>query len=1107
MDRIKELLGRLFSWLEGKSRVSIHYVIVLLIFGALGARLFYLTGIRGAQYRQISETKRLKRIVITAPRGEIRDRKGQLIAGNRPVFTVQLRKDELAHVDTEKKNRIFRYVANVLEEDGARHLDDFPLELNVLRYRDQSTALAAEISPEEEAAREIVEHDLVGEFLLAYKAQGEGEGGPAVTVAKKFIEAMDSTGEEIPIEVSLDDSAVSLSYTGEKKSLLWKSRYGFAEATPALEALVGLIGDNDRTVQKVLEHPICRRLAYELLNRHGLGQNLHLSPIANRHYLRYEQKKLAHMRAYPAIRMESSAREDFLTIFRDKGVPGLLAIKRDEKGFLPGEEVAKVLEGRKGLETIHVKEEKGKVSYRGDKGQDLKDLIIGELHDEDLLAKVLETQEMKTAAQQVLIEAQIVTGISVGDNTFRYTEMKNLADWQERYRIKTGSTAEEAFQKVKDYYKIPKDFLRFEAREVMNIYDVLIHQGSLGYMPLNFAYKISDKTVARLAENIEAQQGIDVSPEPIRAYPLGQSSAHILGYLGKISGEEELKEYVEEKGYERDALIGKSGIERTYEEYLHGKNGSQNVEVDSLGNTTRILKEEEPEAGNNVYLSIDLNLQKRAELALGQTLAAIRTGSTIESPWGNLTMIGSKDKGRPYVNATSGAVMAVDVRTGKVLAMASFPSYDPNLFATGISSVDWEGLKPREEKNPLAPRPLFNVATQSAVQPGSIFKMVTSLAALEKGLDPAMTITDGGYVEVGGSIFGNWLWNQQRETQGDVDLYRALQHSNNYYFYSLALGEDQRKGIPLPIRVTDEDIAAMARKFGLGERTGLEIQVPAEAKGSIPDPKTKRQTLKSLFRHYLDAHLQEFFTEDFKASDEEKAKKALLALFDEEEVPSRERIVKVLEEEHLDTKKHDEKRRIPLADLMLYDYLNQAAWNLADSMNVTIGQGANAYTLAQMSRYTMAIANGGTLYPLSLVDHIADEKNVKNLLEVKTQGIPVEVKSPKFFDEVKEGMRRAALTGAPKNVYENFPVAVGIKTGTAERAGANPYTGDTYDSFSWQVAFAPYDQPEIAVCCLLFQGGPGSNGSALIREVMAEYFGLNKTPHTDDLPIEMKIHP
>ncbi len=186
--------------------------------------------------------------------------------------------------------------------------------------------------------------------------------------------------------------------------------------------------------------------------------------------------------------------------------------------------------------------------------------------------------------------------------------------------------------------------------------------------------------------------------------------------------------------------------------------------MDVYGNTTNVIEEEQAVPGNNLYLTIDSKLQKVAEDSLKHALEEIQKGGgEFKSQWGGNYKFGiNKKKGRPYINATSGSVVAIDVKTGELLALANYPAYDPNLFSTGISNTDWVSLFPENEEDPLAPRPLYNIAIQTAIQPGSTFKMVTALAALEKGLSPDKTIRDMGYVDIGTERFGCWIWHSHR---------------------------------------------------------------------------------------------------------------------------------------------------------------------------------------------------------------------------------------------------------------------------------------------------------------------------------------------------------
>lgn len=1105
MERLKEKIKNILD----KDRYELFAIILIAVFVVLTGRLFYLTGIRGSYFREISENKRAKDIVLTAPRGEIHDRKGLLIAGNQPVFTVQLRKDETDSMEDAEKNKNFLQLVRYLEEDGVSYVDDFPIECNVFRFPDQNMYIESEDSPTDIVVDRIMEHGLLPELLDTYYEDPERRDHYIFYTGRRFIQALDTTGK-IPITVVKGKNGVEYRFHGGDEPIHWKEKHGLPADIGAKDAITRLAGNNSTYVRKLLEHPIARKLTYELLKKKNLVDDITMVPFFNTFYGKYFETKLNWMNEFPSITMDTSAEEDFYTIFANRSMENLLRKPVDETAedvVFPGELLTNAIE-EEGGRKLSAGLENGKPYYRFKDGSDAFSYVLQRGKDEKVMKRWLSYEGMKAAAQQALIDDGISTGISIADDKFRYVELKNKADWEKSEQVEKGSTDREAFVQLKKRYKIPDNVGVYETRGILNIYYELNKQGNLAYIPINLAYKIKDETVAKISENINPVTGISVASEPIRNYPLGDSCSHILGYIGKISSDKEVEEYIEKKDYERNALIGKTGIEENYEDYLHGTNGRRRVEVDSVGNTTKILEQINPKPGNNVYLSIDLDLQLKAEEALKKTLSLIRKGGVYTSKYGDFNMAASKDKGRPYINAKSGAVMAVDVHTGKILAMASFPGYDPNLFATGISSADWESLMPKEEKNPLAPRPLYNIPIQTAVQPGSIFKMITGLTALEKGFSPAVEINDGGYVNVGSAQFACWLWHDKRQSHGNENMYEAIRDSCNYYFYSLALGEDQRGGIKLPVKITAEEIAETASKFGLGHLTGIEIKTPAEAKGNLPDPETKTETMKQLLKNYLDRNLARFYIGKEPLTEKKASRiiEEILSMMDGE-IPSRKTIFEKLDSLELDTTKTVEGRGVLLGDMMLYDYFNQAHWNMADTMNVTIGQGANSYTLAQITRYVMALANGGTLYPLSLLEDIKDENNDNVILEREAKGEEIPLSDKENLKVLRKGMHMASLSGANKAAYEKFPVSVGVKTGTAQRAGVNPYTGDTFDSFSWQVGFAPYEDPEIAVACVLIQGGPGSNGSPLIREVMAEYFGLNKEIRRDSLPIETVVTP
>ncbi|MDO5037593.1 MAG: penicillin-binding transpeptidase domain-containing protein [Tissierellia bacterium] len=1074
-----------------------------LLFVLLLFQLFKLTLVQGRHYRQLSDSRRIKEVQITAQRGEVRDRNGVLLAGNRPAFTLQLRKDELDRLDPEEKNTYFLQLIRYLEEDRVETLDEFPILLNSFVYPKLEDYFQEE-SPQDKVVARLSQRDYLNEFLEVEMVKPYGSHF-TYNLKEEALDAARMDRENGPILLR----GGTFSYINDQERDRFKRQENLDKTSSAKEDLVTILIQKPSFLQEILGHPIARKLAYDFLKAKGQAGGIALREVGNAYYDDFIKKKVQLMSVYKGVSFESSAQEDFFLLFRANSLENLLRKPlEDAKEDYPALILADLANHKLRAPVFKTKLVSKEPRVFLESGEDGFDQLIKlALEDDQVLKDFLDKEGMKGAAQDQLIEDGISSGISVAGEGYSYTSLTNAKDLFERFDVdrKEGNGA--LFKAMVEKAGLDPRLSPYEQRDILNAYNEVSKQGSYAYIPVNFAYEISQRAVAQIEENIPMNIGIDISVEPIRHYPLGTSTAHILGYIGSIAQESEIKKYVEEEGYNRNDLIGKTGIEEAYEKTLRGKNGKRVVAVDSIGNTTEILEEQAPTEGNNVNLSIDVNLQLKAEEALENCLEGIRTGGTYQSPWGTYNYTTSTEKGRPYKNATSGAVVALDVKTGEVLALANFPSYDPNLFATGISASDWDSLQPEEEKDLLAPRPLYNIAYQSAIQPGSSFKMVTAMAALENGLDPLETIKCGGYVEFGKKRFGCWIWNQHGKTHGDETLADAIRDSCNYYFYSLALGKDQRKDIPISAKVSAEDISQMAQRFGLGESVGLEIKVPNETLGRRPDPADKTRTLKALLGRHLDENLNFYMGKKLKDKEKEDLKEKILATLDRDETMTREEVYKFLEDLGVDTEKKVQGSREGLVDILKYTYIDEAKWKLSDTMNITIGQGENAYTPIQMARYTMALANGGDLYQLSLVDSVSSPQTGQVLEKERPLKEEVGLSDPAYYDQVKKGMKMASLDGLNKSLFEDFPIEVGLKTGTAERSGTNPYTHDTYDSFAWEVAFAPYDKPEIAVVAMVFQGGSGGNVSPIIHSLMSEYFGLNKEVVEDTLPIETRLEP
>ena len=304
--------------------------------------------------------------------------------------------------------------------------------------------------------------------------------------------------------------------------------------------------------------------------------------------------------------------------------------------------------------------------------------------------------------------------------------------------------------------------------------------------PSTLLYELSEEQIALLAVNQFRLPGIDVEAQFVRHYPQGDHFAHSVGYVGRIN-EKEAKQ-LDPTQYRGTQSIGKTGIERFYEPELHGKVGFEEVETNAQGRVMRVLRHTDAVAGKNIVLSLDIKLQEAAEEALGDR---------------------------------RGSIIALDPKTGEVLAMVSKPSFDPNLFVTGISSRDYSALRDSIDK------PLFNRALRGLYAPGSTIKPEVAIAGLDSGVISASTrVFDPGYFQLPNVDHKYRNWNHSGD--GWVDLNAAIMRSNDTYFYDLAskLGIDRM-----------HDYMAM---FGLGQKVSLDMF--EESSGLMPSREWKRST-------------------------------------------------------------------------------------------------------------------------------------------------------------------------------------------------------------------------------------------------------------------------
>ncbi|HHY14272.1 MAG TPA: penicillin-binding protein 2 [Thermoanaerobacterales bacterium] len=335
-----------------------------------------------------------------------------------------------------------------------------------------------------------------------------------------------------------------------------------------------------------------------------------------------------------------------------------------------------------------------------------------------------------------------------------------------------------------------------------NLKNKVLEQGYKKFVPVKLKTDVNFDAVAQIEEN--DLPGVIIQTEPIRNYLYGESASHIVGYLGEIN-KGELEQF-SEGNYKPGDNIGKEGLERVLEKHLRGRDGGRQVEVSAKGEFIRVLGQEESIPGDSIFLTIDLELQRTAEKALKDVMHKLQN-----------------DPYNPYPNANKGAVVAMNVKSGEILALVSEPAFNPNSFVGGISRSDWEQLN-----SPL--KPLFNRAIQGTYPPGSVFKMVTVAAALETdSTTPDELINSRGGVYW--TIAPKKCWAWRTGGHGRVNAVTALAKSCNIYFYEMG----RRSGI--------DSIETYSRKFGLGEKTGIELS--KEEPGIVAGRSYKEKAFKN----------------------------------------------------------------------------------------------------------------------------------------------------------------------------------------------------------------------------------------------------------------------
>lgn len=490
--------------------------------------------------------------------------------------------------------------------------------------------------------------------------------------------------------------------------------------------------------------------------------------------------------------------------------------------------------------------------------------------------------------------------------------------------------------------------------------------------------RLTDEEVARLAANRFRFPGVEISARLFRNYPLGETAAHVVGYIGRISPDDKRRLDEQEllSNYAGSTHIGKVGVEASYESALHGHVGFDEVEVSAGGRIVRRLSRKPPVPGSNLVLSIDIRLQRLAEQLYGER---------------------------------RGALVAIEPKTGDVLAFVSRPSFDPNLFVDGIDTQTWQALN-EDPDTPLMNRPL-----RGTYPPGSTYKPFMALAALMSGArTPQDTISDPGYFQLGNHRFRD----SKPSGHGTVDLRKSIVVSSDTYYYKVAydMGVD---------RIHD-----FMKPWGFGQLTGIDLE--HENAGVLPSSQWKLKRFRQ-------------------------------------------------------------------------------KWFPGETPSIGIGQGYNSFTILQLAHATATLANDGIVMRPHLVQAIEDPVTHEKRRTVPSESYRIDLRRD-YLDLVKSALVDVNRFGTGRVAFANTGYVAAGKTGTAQVIGIKQ--GERYDArriaerhrdHSLFMAFAPVENPKIAVAIIVENGGFGAQAAAPIARKLFDFHLLGKLP--SDVPEELLPRP
>ena len=535
-------------------------------------------------------------------------------------------------------------------------------------------------------------------------------------------------------------------------------------------------------------------------------------------------------------------------------------------------------------------------------------------------------------------------------------------------------------------------------------------QGSR-FQPIPITKSADPDIALQIVERSDAFPGVDAQPIAIRSYPsyLDVNAAHVLGYVGPLTESDLLKGNGNQ--YFRSETIGKTGLEIQYDSFLRGEPGIRTVIVDRKEAVTSESQNTKPVAGDHLVTSLDVRLQASAEKALKDAVLRGRANG---------------------YTSDSGAAVVMDIKTGRILALASYPTYDPNAWEKGLTVQQASDLF--SEKKSV---PALNRALQGLFAPASTFKVVSVVAAAAAGYDLNASYKCPSQVQVGTRAFQNF----DSKNQGTMNMTKAIAVSCDTIWYQIAFDEWLRDGGLRPKASPNDYFFKAAQSFKITQKVGIDL--PTESTSRLAD----RTYKKSWYEQ----------NKDFYCNYKERATKAQQTPF--------------------------------LLQLAAENCVDGDKVRAGDAVNFSIGQGDTVVTPLKLTQMYAAIGNGGTIWQAKIAKAIVktDGTVIQTFAPSKLGTLTAAPSTIKFL---QKSLREVVISGTGAGVFAGFPIEVSGKTGTGQVFGRNP-NGTLKDDTSWFASYAPTKNPRYAVVMMVGQGGFGASTSGVgVRQIYSTLFGV-----------------